>query len=325
MTAFQDGITAGSALVGAADKSITGVAPVSNGNILTVVGGVWASAAPATSGTVTSVSGTANRITSTGGNTPIIDISASYVGQSSITTLGTVTTGTWNGTIVTPAFGGTGANNTATSGKILIGNGTNFVSSTPTFPNASATSGKIIKSDGTNWTASTETYAAPSTSGNVMTSDGTNWTSAAPAAGTWGGYTVTTVSGTLTNAQIKTLNANPVQIVAAQGAGKIIIPVQYCLKMAYGGTNVFTAAASQQIVLAYNGVASTTIVLSNAGIIASTSRIAYGQFTQSQSALYTTYANTALQFWNLVATEITGNAANDNTMPWTLSYIVVTI
>lgn len=43
---------------------------------------------------VTSVSGTANRITSTGGTTPVIDISASYVGQSSITTLGTVTTGT---------------------------------------------------------------------------------------------------------------------------------------------------------------------------------------------------------------------------------------
>jgi hypothetical protein len=42
---------------------------------------------------VTSVSGTTNRITSTGGLTPVIDISASYVGQSSITTLGTVTSG----------------------------------------------------------------------------------------------------------------------------------------------------------------------------------------------------------------------------------------
>lgn len=49
-------------------------------------------------GSVTSVSGTTNRITSTGGATPVIDISASYVGQSSITTLGTIATGTWNGT-----------------------------------------------------------------------------------------------------------------------------------------------------------------------------------------------------------------------------------
>lgn len=45
-------------------------------------------------GTVTSVSGTTNRITSTGGTTPVIDIAATYVGQTSITTLGTITTGT---------------------------------------------------------------------------------------------------------------------------------------------------------------------------------------------------------------------------------------
>lgn len=52
---------------------------------------------------VTSVSGTANRITSTGGNTPVIDISASYAGQSSITTLGTITSGVWNGTAIANA------------------------------------------------------------------------------------------------------------------------------------------------------------------------------------------------------------------------------
>lgn len=45
------------------------------------------------SGFVASVSGTTNRITSTGGATPVIDISASYVGQASITTVGTLTTG----------------------------------------------------------------------------------------------------------------------------------------------------------------------------------------------------------------------------------------
>ncbi len=46
---------------------------------------------------VTSVTGTTNRITSSGGSTPAIDISASYVGQTSITTLGTIATGTWSG------------------------------------------------------------------------------------------------------------------------------------------------------------------------------------------------------------------------------------
>lgn len=52
---------------------------------------------------VTSVSGTSNRITSTGGTTPVLDISSSYVGQNSITTLGTITTGVWNGTAIANA------------------------------------------------------------------------------------------------------------------------------------------------------------------------------------------------------------------------------
>ncbi len=63
---------------------------------------------------------------------------------------------------------------------MLVSDGTNWITSTPTFPNASATTRKIIVSDGTNWTASTETYAVPSTSGKIMQSDGTNWTSATP-------------------------------------------------------------------------------------------------------------------------------------------------
>ena len=74
-------------------------------------------------------------------------------------------------------------NASATAGKIMISDGTNFVASTPTYPNASATTRKILVSDGTNFVASTETYAVPGTSGNVLTSDGTNWTSAAASSG----------------------------------------------------------------------------------------------------------------------------------------------
>jgi len=63
-------------------------------------------------GTVTSVSGTANRITvANGTTTPVIDIAATYVGQSSITTLGTIGTGVWQGTVINSQYGGTGVNN----------------------------------------------------------------------------------------------------------------------------------------------------------------------------------------------------------------------
>lgn len=74
-----------------------------------------------TSGTVTNVTGTANRVTVTNGTTtPVIDIATTYVGQTSITTLGTITTGAWNGAVIGTSYGGTG-----TSGLtgLVVGNG----------------------------------------------------------------------------------------------------------------------------------------------------------------------------------------------------------
>lgn len=54
------------------------------------------------------LTGTMNRLTISNGDgvsgNPIFDISTSYVGQSSITTLGTITTGTWNGSIIDAAY-----------------------------------------------------------------------------------------------------------------------------------------------------------------------------------------------------------------------------
>ena len=44
-----------------------------------------------------------------------VDIASTYVGQSSITTLGTITTGVWNGTDVAVADGGTGASDAASA------------------------------------------------------------------------------------------------------------------------------------------------------------------------------------------------------------------
>lgn len=97
----------------------------------------------------------------------------------------------------------------ATANKVLLSDGTNYVLSTPTFPNASATTGKIIISDGTNWIASTPTYpSAAGTSGNILTSDGTNWTSAAPAAPT--GAWLLASGGTLTGTNTITTGSNPI-------------------------------------------------------------------------------------------------------------------
>jgi hypothetical protein len=50
---------------------------------------------------VLNVVGTANRITANGDS---IDIASTYVGQTSITTLGTITSGTWNGSVIADAY-----------------------------------------------------------------------------------------------------------------------------------------------------------------------------------------------------------------------------
>ena len=58
----------------------------------------------------------------------IISISPTYLGQSSINTLGTVTTGTWHGTPIGLSYGGTGANLTSVpSNSLLKVSGTSLV------------------------------------------------------------------------------------------------------------------------------------------------------------------------------------------------------
>ena len=74
------------------------------------------------SGNIINAIGTADRITA---NANSLDIASTYVGQTSITTLGTIATGTWNGTVLGTAYGGSGADgsNVAASKALLAPNG----------------------------------------------------------------------------------------------------------------------------------------------------------------------------------------------------------
>ena len=60
-------------------------------------------------GNTLNVVGTAGRISIAA---DAVDISSSYVGQATITTLGTITTGTWQGSVIDGTYGGTGVANT---------------------------------------------------------------------------------------------------------------------------------------------------------------------------------------------------------------------
>ncbi len=91
------------------------------------------------SGNTINAVGTANRISVAA---DAIDIATTYVGQNTITTLGTITTGTWNGTTVGVQYGGTGLA-TVTSNGVVLGNGTNALAVTA----ASTADGSILQAD----------------------------------------------------------------------------------------------------------------------------------------------------------------------------------
>jgi hypothetical protein len=99
-----------------------------------------------TPGSVSSVSGTANEITVTNPTTtPVISIANTYVGQASITTLGTVTTGTWNATPLTVPYGGTGLNTLTTAYGVVCAGTT----ATGNLQNAGAgTANQVLTSNG---------------------------------------------------------------------------------------------------------------------------------------------------------------------------------
>ena len=92
-------------------EQFSGAGQISAGNGLTKTGNTI------------DVVGTTNRI-SVSANA--IDISSSYVGQSTITTLGTITTGTWTGTAISATSGGTGLSSVA-KGSVLVANNSNQI------------------------------------------------------------------------------------------------------------------------------------------------------------------------------------------------------
>lgn len=121
-------------------------------------------------GTILSLSGTANRISVTAGSNPVVDISATYIGQNSITTLGTVTTGIWNASIIPLAYGGSNANLVASNGGLIWSNATQMQVLAGT-----ATARQMLQSGATATPAwSTATWPATTTANQILYSSATN-------------------------------------------------------------------------------------------------------------------------------------------------------
>ena len=189
------------------------------------------------------ITGAAGKITVTNGDgvagAPALDIAATYVGQNTITTLGTITTGTWTGTDVAVADGGTGSS-TASGARTNLGLviGTDVIA--PSLSGADFTGLTTIEGNalvaGDDFLVMDDTTAK-----RIQYSDA--------------GIPVTTVAGTtdtLATADINTMivytSATAVAVTLNTGVGKVgnivVIKQAAAGKVTVSGTATITASAA---------------------------------------------------------------------------------
>ena len=127
---------------------------------------------------------------------------------------------------------------------------------------------------------------------------------------------------TLTSAQIKSMFATPIQVLAASGAGNIYVIVQSTLKLVYGGTSAFTGGGAIGLVDSGGQALSLT---SNASNITGTANGYHSIAGQTGAPNLQTNIQNSPIFINNASGAFTGNAANDNTVLLNIVYYTLTM
>lgn len=135
----------------------------------------------------------------------------------------------------------------------------------------------------------------------------------------------------ITNAQAKALRATPLTIVPAAGAGFTIVPLSATIKLNYGGTNAFTAAINDNFGLKWKDGTTASIMTGGVQGFVQATATSVSRFVEAVAAgstINVTSANSSNQplvIHNITASEIAGNAGNDNTFTVKLVYAVVSL
>lgn len=200
-------------------------------------GQITAGAGMTKTGNTLDVIGTANRITV---NADSVDIASTYVGQTSITTLGTIATGVWQGTIVNPTYGGTGVNN----GSYTITLGGN-VSTAGAVTHAGAYTQTFTATGNTSVTLPTSGTLATLTNSETISNKTITNSSIGSVSPSTAAFTTLTASGltTITNTTDAT-NLTTASVVLSGGLS--------VTKAMYVGTNITGAGAATSTLDGFN-------------------------------------------------------------------------
>jgi len=231
--------------------------------------------APATSATLTLADGStlatsgafSITLTSTAATNVTLPVSGTLVNTavatlSSLSSIGTITTGTWNGSIIGPTYGGTGVNN----GTNTVTLGGNFATSGAfaTTLTVSGTTNVTLPTSGTVISTVTNMAANPVTgtpsASNFLRGDGT-W--AAPAATALVVGTTAVTSGT--SGYILYNNAGTLGNLATTGSGSVVLATSPTLVTPTLGVASATSLTSP-IIYGGTGAASTLTLQTTSGV-----------------------------------------------------------